>query len=92
MYQRRELDFVYVYDADGTFAQLCNTEMVLLEPLDDPYEAVLLKKWIGQHVRRTRSPLGWRLLDEWGAASGRFVRVIPAQYKRLMAQHDKEEA
>ena len=83
---------VYVYDADGTFAQLCNTEMVLLEPLDDPYEAVLLKKWIGQHVRRTRSPLGRRLLDEWGAASGRFVRVIPAQYKRLMAQHDKEEA
>ena len=82
----------YVYDPDGTFPQRCNTEMVLLEPLDDPDEAILVKKWVEQHVRRTHSPLGQRLLDEWGTAASRFTRVIPIQYKRLMAQHDKEEA
>ena len=82
----------YVYDPDGTFPQRCNTEMVLLEPLDDPDEAILVKKWVEQHVRRTHSPLGRRLLDEWGTAASRFTRVIPVQYKRLMAQHDKEGA
>ena len=82
----------YVYDPDGTFPQRCNTEMVLLEPLDDPDEAILVKKWVEQHVRRTHSPLGQRLLDEWGTAASRFTRVIPVQYKRLMAQHDKEGA
>ena len=81
----------YVYDPEGTFPQLCNTEMVLLEALDDPDEVVLLKKWIEQHVRRTHSPLGQRLLESWGTVVGRFVRVIPAQYKRLTARHDKEE-
>ena len=82
----------YVYDPDGTFPERCNPEMVLLEPVSDPEEAVLLKKWIGQHVCRTHSPLGQRLLDEWGVAAGRFVRVIPAQYKRLMTRREKEEA
>lgn len=43
-------------------------------------------------MRRTHSPLGQRLLDEWGTAASRFTRVIPVQYKRLMAQHDKEGA
>ena len=81
-----------MYDPDGTFPRRCNTEMVLLEPLDDPDEAILVKKWVEQHVRRTHSPLGQRLLDEWGTAASRFTRVIPVQYKRLMAQHDKEGA
>ena len=58
----------------------------------DPDEAILVKKWVEQHVRRTHSPLGQRLLDEWGTAASRFTRVIPVQYKRLMAQHDKEGA
>ena len=80
----------YVYDADGTFCENCNPEMVVLETLDDPDEVIQLKKWVEKHALLTGSPLARRLLDEWGTAAGRFVKVIPVEYKRYLMQQRKE--
>ncbi len=76
----------YVFDKDGTFTQHCNTEMVSLERLDDPDEEILLKRWIQKHVDHTDSPLGKEMIAQWGAASRRFVKVIPNEYKRYLIQ------
>ncbi len=80
----------YVYDEDGSFAQRCNTEMVLLDAMDDPDEVIQLKKWVEQHVSRTQSPLGQRMLSQWGTVVSKFVKVIPLEYKRYLMQQRKE--
>ncbi len=80
----------YVYDADGAFCENCNPEMVVLETLDDPDEVIQVKKWVEKHALLTASPLARRLLDEWGTAAGRFVKVIPVEYKRYLMQQRKE--
>ena len=36
------------------------------------------------HVRFTGSTVAARLLADWDAAKGRFVKVIPRDYKRVL--------
>ncbi len=76
----------YVFDADGSFPERCNTEMVNLERLDDPDEEMLVKSWIQQHVNHTGSPLGKEMIAQWGSAVTRFVKVFPIEYKHYLMQ------
>jgi glutamate synthase (NADPH/NADH) large chain len=77
----------YVFDADGSFPERCNTDMVNLERLDDPEEEIQLKRWVQSHVAYTGSPLGKEMIAQWGSAVSRFVKVIPLEYKRYLMQH-----
>ena len=49
---------------------------------------------IGEHVERTDSPVGRRVLDEWEVLRSHFVKVFPADYKRVLndlaAQEDAQ--
>jgi glutamate synthase (NADPH) large chain len=88
----------YVYDEDGQFAQRCNTAMVTLEKVlpaaEQPGEPngwhrgqadePLLKGLIEDHHRWTGSLRAREILDRWGEARGRFVKVFPAEYKRAL--------
>ncbi len=76
----------YVFDADGSFSDRCNTEMVSLERLDDPDEEIQVKHWVQNHVRYTGSPLGKELIAQWGTAVSRFVKVFPLEYKHYLMQ------
>ncbi len=79
----------YVFDADGSFRDLCNLEMVELEDLSDPDEEIMVKNMIHKHVRYTDSPLAKQMIDQWSSAAERFVKVIPFEYKRyLMKQQE----
>lgn len=80
----------YVYDEDGSFLNNCNTEMVCLESLDDPTEVIRLKGWVTDHVKHTGSPLGERLLSQWGTEINHFVKIIPTEYKHYL--HKQKEA
>jgi glutamate synthase domain-containing protein 3 len=44
-------------------------------------------------VQYTHSPLGQRVLDDWKAKLGRFVKVMPVDYKRILLErkHRKRE-
>ncbi|HPJ02308.1 MAG TPA: glutamate synthase large subunit [Candidatus Limiplasma sp.] len=79
----------YVYDEDGNFKNLCNPEMVALEPLDDPEEEIQVKHMIQKHVGYTGSPLGQRMIDTWGTVAAKFVKVIPFEYKRYLLQQQE---
>ncbi len=74
----------YVFDAAGAFARRCNRELVDLETLEAPDDAVLVQDLIGRHVRWTGSALGARLLHDWAATARRFVKVMPRDYKRVL--------
>ncbi len=76
----------YVFDVDGSFRDRCNTEMVLLEALDDPDEVIQVKSWIQQHVEHTGSALARDIIAQWGSAVRRFVKVLPIEYKRYLMQ------
>jgi glutamate synthase (ferredoxin) len=73
----------YVMDADGQFARRCNQQLVDLEPLDaDDLEFV--RTMLRRHVRYTNSGRAVRLLGDWIDEQGRFVKVIPRDYKRVL--------
>jgi glutamate synthase domain-containing protein 2/glutamate synthase domain-containing protein 3 len=74
----------YLYDERGDAAGRCNTEMADVEPLCDSGELAAVREMIERHARHTASPLAERLLATWEQAAGRFVRVIPHDYRRVL--------
>jgi glutamate synthase domain-containing protein 2/glutamate synthase domain-containing protein 3 len=81
----------YVYDEHHGFAGCCNTELVELEPLSEHDEAEL-KDLIAEHAERTGSSVAERMLDDWDASVGRFVKVMPRDYKRALAERAAQAA
>ncbi|OAB46265.1 glutamate synthase large subunit [Paenibacillus glacialis] len=82
----------YVYDHDGSFIDRCNLEMVLLERVEDTAEVEDLRGMIRSHVSHTQSTIGQWVLDHWTESLGRFVRVIPKDYKKMTQQIEKVHA
>jgi glutamate synthase (NADPH/NADH) large chain len=78
----------YVYDEDGMFASRVNAEMVdVVKPTVS--DASWLRETIEQHVQLTESPLGAGMLEDWATASGKFRKVLPRDYARVMAIIDQ---
>jgi glutamate synthase domain-containing protein 2/glutamate synthase domain-containing protein 3 len=81
----------YVYDPERTFERRCNPELVDLQPVEEHDEAEL-RDLISEHATRTNSPVARRLLAGWDAAVKRFVKVMPRDYARVLAERAREEA
>jgi glutamate synthase (NADPH) large chain len=81
----------YVLDEDGTFAERCNMGMVGFEP-PSPEDAAELRALVEEHARRTDSPVAARVLAAWEEllARGAFVKVMPHDYKRVLAERAAE--
>jgi hypothetical protein len=62
-----------------------------LEPLDEG-DLIEVRDLVEEHVRRTDSPVGRHVLDQWDAVSRAFVKVFPADYKRVLAELAAAEA
>jgi glutamate synthase domain-containing protein 2/glutamate synthase domain-containing protein 1/glutamate synthase domain-containing protein 3 len=80
----------YVYDKDRGFEARCNLELVDLEDLagDDEAEVQALIK---EHIMRTGSLVARNLLASWERARERFVKVMPRDYKRALAERAARE-
>ncbi|WP_242394313.1 glutamate synthase large subunit [Anaeromyxobacter oryzisoli] len=74
----------YVLDVDGQFASRCNTQLVGLEPLEDPAEIAEVKALVEQHVALTGSAYARRLLSHWRGTLAKIVRVMPHDYRRVL--------
>jgi glutamate synthase (ferredoxin) len=75
----------YVLDLAGDFARRCNRGMVDLEPLDQAADIELVRDLVVRHVAATGSTYARRILDDWIALQPRFVKVMPKDYKRVLA-------
>jgi len=82
----------YVLDLDGDFSRRCNREMVDLEPLDQPADVHLVGGLIDRHVAYTGSAHAAKILANWRAMQSRFVRVMPKDYKRVLAAEARARA
>ncbi len=75
----------YVLDDDGEFESRCNFELVGFDAMDTDDERTLFDL-VTEHRERTGSAVAERLLADWPAALERFVKVMPHDYKRVMAE------
>jgi glutamate synthase domain-containing protein 3 len=81
----------YVYDEDGGFRGRCNTALVDFDPIEEA-DAIELRELVAEHLQRTESVVSERLLADWDASLARFVKVMPKDYKRALAELAAEEA
>jgi glutamate synthase (NADPH/NADH) large chain len=61
-----------------------NFEMVDLDPLDDP-DRDFLRAAVLAHAEETGSAVAERLLLDWEGVLPRFSKVMPKDYKRVLA-------
>ncbi len=83
----------YVWDVDNDFAAKCNQGMVDLDPVEDEDDISELRELIEQHRELTGSAVADRVLDAWPDVLSQFVKVMPTDYKRVLAErrrHDEE--
>jgi glutamate synthase (ferredoxin) len=75
----------YVLDESGTFAGNVNLQMVATERLTEPLEVTRVKALIEKHLQWTDSSRARQVLASWDLSVQRFVKVIPKDYKRMLA-------
>jgi glutamate synthase (ferredoxin) len=75
----------YVWDANGGFRTRVNMEMVEFEELDAG-DLEYVKGRIEKHVEYTESGRGKEILAAWPSEQKRFVKVMPIDYKRAVAE------
>ena len=80
----------YVYDRDRGFKARCNLELVDLDEMsaDDEEE---VRGLIGEHAQRTGSLVARNVLAAWERERARFVKVMPRDYKRVLAERADAE-
>jgi glutamate synthase (ferredoxin) len=81
----------YVLDEAGDFKGRCNLGMVDLEPVVDTEDVGTIKDLLARHIRYTQSPVAARLLVDWERAQEKFVKVIPKDFKRVLAAIKKAQ-
>ncbi len=82
----------YVYDEHGKFKSLCNPAMIDLQKLEVQEDIEDLKELITKHKKFTKSVVAERILDDWDNALSRFVKVMPFEYQRVLAEMKAREA
>jgi glutamate synthase domain-containing protein 2/glutamate synthase domain-containing protein 1/glutamate synthase domain-containing protein 3 len=82
----------YVLDTDGTFKSRCNLGMVEVDPVDEK-DAETIHALVRRHYEYTQSAVAWRVLSGWKQCVQQFVRVIPVEYRQVLAkQHLDSDA
>jgi glutamate synthase (NADH) len=76
----------YVLDMARDFTTRVNMEMVELSGLEDPAEIAFVRGLIEDHHHYTGSELAARILLDFNRALPRFVKILPTDYKRVLAE------
>ena len=80
----------YVYDPNVQLKANCNPEMVELEKLEVEADIADLKRLITNHANYTTSAVAQRILANWSSELRHFLKVMPVDYKRALAEMAKE--
>ena len=86
----------YVLDEAQLFDTMCNLNMVELESVWKKEDKDLLRDFIERHLKWTGSERAKQILDAWPDMVGRFVKVVPIDYRKALekmraAQHRDTE-
>jgi glutamate synthase (NADPH/NADH) large chain len=75
--------FAYVYDPNGRLPERLNKDMVELDNMSDD-DAAWLRAVLVRYLAETASAVAERLLDNFAAHAGSFVKVVPTDYRRAL--------
>ena len=81
----------YVYDEERTLRSRCNMEMVTIQE-PDREELEYIHQLLEEHVRRTQSPRGIKMLYQFADHSKYFAKVVPTGYAHAMELTARAEA
>ena len=82
----------YVLDEHQLFDTLCNLDMVDLESIYQEEDLRVLHDLIRRHHQWTGSVQAQRILDNWQEMSGKFVKVMPIDYRKALERQRAQEA
>ncbi len=74
----------YVLDEMQLFDTLCNLDMVELESVWQREDKDILRELIERHLKWTFSKRARYILDRWPDMVGKFVKVIPIDYRKAL--------
>lgn len=81
----------YVLDEMQLFDTLCNLDMVELESVWQTADKELLRRLIQSHLKWTSSRQARYILDTWSDMVGKFVKVMPIDYRRALEKMRGDE-
>ncbi len=76
----------YIWDPNDEFIEQCNLGTVGLEKVVEAEDIAELHELIEKHSEYTQSALAAELLGAWDRALPQFVKVMPTDYKRVLAE------
>ncbi|XP_059428509.1 glutamate synthase [NADH], amyloplastic isoform X2 [Corylus avellana] len=82
----------YVLDVEGKFQSRCNPELVDLDKVEEEEDVMTLRIMVQQHQRHTNSQLAKEVLANFENLLPKFIKVIPREYKRVLASLKVEGA
>ncbi|HEX2854524.1 MAG TPA: glutamate synthase large subunit [Opitutaceae bacterium] len=82
----------YVLDETGDFAKRVNTQMVGVEKVEEAKEIAALRAMIQKHLDYTKSERAKAVLADWDTFLPKFVKVMPKDYKRMLACIERAQA
>jgi glutamate synthase domain-containing protein 3 len=65
--------------------------MVDLDSIESEAEAVELRSLLEEHVQWTESDVAAALIQNWDEAVARFIKVMPRDYKRVLAEREPQD-
>tara|TARA_B110000858_G_C17697055_1_gene424070 strand:- start:579 stop:1043 length:465 start_codon:yes stop_codon:yes gene_type:complete len=80
----------YVWNEDGNFQRMCNSETFELEGLEANEDIDELRTLIENHKKYTGSAVAENILNNWKTELTRFVKVMPTDYKRVLEEMSRE--
>ena len=81
----------FVLDENNEFKELCNPGMVGFEMVETEEDISQLRRLVEKHYEVTGSITANRVLTNWNKTLGKFVKVMPHDYKRVLLEREKQE-
>ena len=78
-------------DEDNRLYQNLNKAMISVETMENKYDVIELKAMIEEHVKETGSKRGQMVLDHFDVYLPKFKKIIPNDYKKMIALSAKFE-
>jgi glutamate synthase (NADPH/NADH) large chain/glutamate synthase (ferredoxin) len=82
----------FIFNEDGKFEQRCNMGMVELEKVSTAEDKKTLRGLLESHAKYTGSRKAKLVLDQWQTLLPKFVKIMPIDYKRVLAERKAAKA
>ncbi|MGX9135740.1 glutamate synthase large subunit [Rummeliibacillus sp. JY-2-4R] len=79
-------------DNPQEFKGKCNHEMIGFESVHSKEDEAVLHQLLEQHVHYTESTKAKQVLSNWSQYVGRFIKVVPTDYKKMIDRINEFEA